>query len=84
MGDVKLAAMLAALTCIFGWRVMFVGMFFAFFTGATVGIFMLATKTATRKSTIPFGPFMILGVWAALMFNPETLNEITKLWALNN
>ena len=84
MGDVKLAAMLAALTCIFDWRVMFVGMFFAFLIGAVVGILMLITKKATRKSAIPFGPFMIFGIWTALIVGPDTLNTITKLWALNN
>lgn len=84
MGDVKLAAMLAALTCIFGWRVMFVGIFFAFLIGAAVGILLLVTKKATRKSAIPFGPFMIFGVWTALILGPETLNTVTKLWALNN
>lgn len=82
LGDVKLAAMLASITSLVNWQVMFVGIIIAFLTGAISGIILLMFTKATRKSAIPFGPFMILGIWIALLLSPQTLSNITKLWAL--
>jgi leader peptidase (prepilin peptidase)/N-methyltransferase len=55
-------------------------MFFAFLIGAVVGILMLITKKATRKSAIPFGPFMIFGIWSSVLIGEKYLIHITKLW----
>ena len=33
-------------------------LFTAYLIGAVVGVFLLATKKATRKTHLPFGPFL--------------------------
>lgn len=54
-GDVKLMIVLGIL---FGAQGAISLLFFAFFAGGTIGIFLLATGKATAKTAIPFGPFL--------------------------
>ncbi|MGO2654706.1 MAG: prepilin peptidase [Pseudoclavibacter sp.] len=66
-GDVKLAAPVGALLGWVGWSTLIVGAFAAFAVGAVVGVTLMATSGATRKSRIPFGPFMLIGAWIGLL-----------------
>ena len=66
MGDVKLALSLGALLGVLGVGAVLVGTLLAFVLGGLVSTVLLATGRANRKSTIPFGPFMLLGAFAAL------------------
>lgn len=66
MGDVKLALSIGALTGYFGWISAIDATFIAFLVGGVVSAFMLARGIAGRKGTIPFGPFMLVGAFAAL------------------
>jgi leader peptidase (prepilin peptidase)/N-methyltransferase len=43
-----------------------VGAFAAFLLGGLVGVALMATKLATRKSRIPFGPYMLAGAFLAV------------------
>jgi leader peptidase (prepilin peptidase) / N-methyltransferase len=65
-GDVKLAGVLGLYLGWLGWGVLFVGAFLGFLAGALVSIALLATRRAGRKSTIPFGPSMLVGALAAV------------------
>ncbi|WP_299036579.1 A24 family peptidase [uncultured Pseudokineococcus sp.] len=60
-GDVKLAGLLGLHLGYLGWAELAVGSFAAFLVGGLVGIALLVTGRAGRKSAIPFGPFMLLG-----------------------
>lgn len=60
-GDVKLAGALGMLLGWLGWGPLIVGGFSAFVLGGVVGAVLMMGRRATRKSRIPFGPFMILG-----------------------
>lgn len=65
-GDVKLAGVLGAALAWSGWGALVVGAFAAFVIGGIAGIALVSTRRATRKSAIPFGPYMLLGAWLGL------------------
>lgn len=60
-GDVKLAGVLGAALGWVGWGALAVGAFGAFVLGGVLSIILLSMRAVTRKSGIPFGPWMILG-----------------------
>jgi leader peptidase (prepilin peptidase)/N-methyltransferase len=62
-GDVKLAAVLGLYLGFLGWGNLLVGAFAAFVFGGVFGLVLMLIRRAGRKSTIPFGPWMILGAW---------------------
>lgn len=82
MGDVKLATMLGALIAPFGGSTLLAGFIFAFFLGAVIGVLLLVFKKATRKTLIPFGPYLVLGSWIALAVGNDTCRYIINLWSL--
>lgn len=60
-GDVKLAGVLGMYLGWFGWGALAFGWFAAFLLGGVFAIGLVLTRRATRKSGVPFGPWMILG-----------------------
>lgn len=66
-GDVKLAGVLGLHLGWLGWGQLALGAFLAFFLGGVVGLALIATGRATRKSAIPFGPFMLVGALVAVL-----------------
>ncbi len=69
-GDIKLMAV-----CGFwlGWKLALVAMFAAILTGGLWGIWLLASKNASRKSHFAFGPFLGFGVGAAYFWGDAVL-----------
>ncbi len=67
LGDVKLAGPMGALLAWLGWSTLLVGGFLGFAFGAVAGIVLLATRRASRRSALPFGPFMLAGAWTAIL-----------------
>lgn len=67
MGDVKLALVIGALTGYFGWEWVIVATFTAFICGSLVGVALMALRRAGRKSELPFGPFMLVGLYVSLV-----------------
>jgi leader peptidase (prepilin peptidase) / N-methyltransferase len=61
LGDVKLAGILALLTGWLGWPAAGAGIFSAFLLAGLVGGSLIAAGRANRKTTIPFGRFMLIG-----------------------
>ncbi len=70
-GDVKLAGVLGLYTAWLGWGAWAVGLFLGFFLGGVFGIALIAVKKGGRKTAVPFGPFMLLGVLIAVLVGPE-------------
>ncbi len=68
MGDVKLAGIIGLITGWVSWGTALVALMFAFFLSAIVSIILLATRKATMKSALPFGPFMLGGAILAIAF----------------
>ncbi|MBB4930927.1 leader peptidase (prepilin peptidase)/N-methyltransferase [Lipingzhangella halophila] len=65
-GDVKMAGLLGLFL---GWGSLgsvVSGTFLAFLFSATFGITLIVLRRATRKTAIPFGPFMIIGAFAVI------------------
>jgi leader peptidase (prepilin peptidase)/N-methyltransferase len=67
-GDVKLAGLLGLYLGWLSWGSVVVATFGAFLFGGIAGGVLMAARRATRKSAIPFGPFMLAGAFVALFF----------------
>ena len=65
-GDVKLAGMLGGVLGYLSWSAVLVGGFLGFLLGAVAGIIVIARGRGTRKTSLPFGPFMIAGALIAI------------------
>ena len=67
-GDVKLAGVLGIYLAWLGWDVFAVGAFLAFVLGGVLGVVLIAVRGASRKTAIPFGPFMLAGTLCAVLW----------------
>src|SRR6478609_1900119 len=65
-GDVKLAGIVGGVLGFMSYPVLVVGAFAAFAIGSIVGIAGIALRPGTPKSSIAFGPFMIIGALLSL------------------
>lgn len=65
-GDAKIAF---SIGLFLGFPAALVGLLFAFWSGAAVGIALLALGRASRKTEVPFAPFLALGSLAAFFFS---------------
>lgn len=70
LGDVKLAGLLGLYLGWLGWSSVAVGGFAAFLLGGVVGVGLLVTRRAGRKTRIPFGPAMLAGALLAVFAAP--------------
>jgi leader peptidase (prepilin peptidase)/N-methyltransferase len=66
MGDVKLAGVLGFYLGWLGWSELAVGSIGAFLLGGTFGVVLLLLRRAKRGTSVPFGPWMLLGAWIAI------------------
>jgi leader peptidase (prepilin peptidase)/N-methyltransferase len=66
LGDVKLAGVLGLYLGWLGWSSLLVGTFAGFLLGGLVGLALLVTRRAGRKSALPFGPAMLAGAMLAV------------------
>jgi leader peptidase (prepilin peptidase)/N-methyltransferase len=66
-GDVKLALLLGLLL---GYPAAINALVFAALIGAAVSVLLLGLGTATRRTFIPFGMFMVAGAVLALVQSP--------------
>lgn len=70
-GDVKLAGVLGMYLGWLGWGQLAVGAFLGFLLGGLVGGGLMIANRASRKSKIPFGPFMIVGAYLAVLVGAQ-------------
>ncbi|CAB5241215.1 unannotated protein [freshwater metagenome] len=61
MGDVKLGLSIGLFTGYLGATTTFISSMISFLLGSIVGLLAMILGKATRKTGIPFGPFMIIG-----------------------
>lgn len=66
-GDVKLALGAGAVLGWYGWSTVMLGTFAGFVFGALYGWALVILRRAGRKTAIPFGPFLIGGVFVGLL-----------------
>lgn len=81
-GDVKLAVILGAYLAWHGWGTLAVGAFGAFLLGGLFGVVLMALGRAGRKSTVPFGPWMLLSALLAVPFAPAVVRWYLGLMGL--
>ncbi|MDD3796686.1 MAG: prepilin peptidase [Lachnospiraceae bacterium] len=74
-GDIKL---MAAAGLLLGWKLTLVSMFLAVLTGG-YGIYLLAGKKKGRKDHFAFGPFLCIGMTAALLWGQALLDWYLRL-----
>ena len=67
MGDVKLSGVLGLFLGYLGFGPLAVGVFAAFLLGGLAGILILLTRRGTRRTAIPFGPWMLAGAWLGIL-----------------
>jgi leader peptidase (prepilin peptidase)/N-methyltransferase len=67
-GDVRLGPVLALALGWVAWRYAFWGFLGANLLGAVVGVALIAFGRAGRRTPIPFGVFLALGAFAALLY----------------
>ncbi|MEV7693547.1 A24 family peptidase [Microbacterium sp. NPDC089189] len=65
-GDVKLAAVVGLVLGYLGWDAVLWGVLAGFLSGGLYSVFLLSARRATRRTAIPFGPWMLLGAWLAI------------------
>jgi leader peptidase (prepilin peptidase)/N-methyltransferase len=66
-GDVKLSGVIGLYLGWFGASTLLAGLIGGYLLAAVTGIGLIVARRATRKSQIPFGPFMIAGTLAVLL-----------------
>jgi leader peptidase (prepilin peptidase)/N-methyltransferase len=64
MGDVKMLAMIGAFL---GWQAVLVTLVLSSFSGALVGLGLMASQRGSMKLALPYGTFLALGAVAAML-----------------
>jgi len=67
LGDAKLGLSLGALMAWLGWGVLLDGLVAAFLLAACYGIWLIASRRATMRGRLPFGPFLLAGTLLAVV-----------------
>ena len=82
MGDVKLAPILGVTLGWIGVSTAALGLFFAFVTGAIFGLVLIATKRASSRGSVPFGPFLLVGALISFICGVNVWNWYTSSFGL--
>ena len=69
-GDFKL---LAALGAWLGWQSLPLVILLSSAAGAVIGIFMIVSKLQERSQPIPFGPYLAIAGWIAMMYGEQLM-----------
>ncbi len=64
MGDVKMLAMIGAFL---GWQAVLLTLVLASFSGAVIGLAMIAGQRGSMKYALPFGTFLAIGALVAML-----------------
>jgi len=70
-GDVKLLAMIGAFL---GWKSALISLMLGAFIGTIVGIAMMILRGKDFKYAIPFGPFLSIGAFCALLWGNSLIS----------
>lgn len=73
LGDVKFAIMGGMIV---GLRLSYIWLFLAFLTGGIASAILIATRKASLKQKIAFGPFLILAIPLALLYGEKILSRL--------
>lgn len=68
-GDVKLSGLLGLYLGWLGLSALTAGLFLGYLSAAGAGLALIAARRASRKSLLPFGPFLLAGALAAILLS---------------
>jgi leader peptidase (prepilin peptidase)/N-methyltransferase len=80
-GDFKLFAALGAWL---GWQMLLPIILIAAFSGTVIGILMIAVRGRDRNIPIPFGPYLAVAGWIALMWGDELIASYLRFAGLSS
>jgi leader peptidase (prepilin peptidase) / N-methyltransferase len=81
-GDVKLAGLVGGYAAWLGWGPLLVAGFGAFAIGGAVGVLLMVTGRAGRRTALPFGPFMLAAAWLAVFAGDALSDAYLRLTGL--
>lgn len=74
-GDIRIGVFIGLML---GWQLTLVAIMTAYCIGSAYGVYLLSTKQATEKSSIPLGPFLSIGTAIAFFYGDRMID-----WYLN-
>lgn len=77
LGDVKLAGVMGLYL---GLRFVLLALLLAFISGAVAGLLLLITNKKGRKDALPFGPFLALGAYLAMLWGDIILRTYWSMF----
>jgi leader peptidase (prepilin peptidase) / N-methyltransferase len=80
-GDFKLFAALGAWL---GWKVLPMVIVLSAASGAMLGILMIALQGRDRRAPMPFGPYLAVAGWLAMMYGDSLLNGYLRISGLSH
>lgn len=80
MGDLKLAI---AIGLLIGWPDAILALMLAFITGSIWSIILMVRGAKNLRSTVPFGPFMALGVVLVILCGARIMDGYFSLFPIN-
>lgn len=78
-GDVKLAGIVGGVLGFLSYQALLIGAFGAFLIGSAGGLFVILKQQGSRKSAIPFGPFMVAGALLAFFASTPIAGMYSRL-----
>jgi len=75
-GDLRLGILMAV---ILGWKVMILALILSYIIGAVLSLILIASKKANRKTMIPFGPFLIMGLVVSMFWGELIITKYFEL-----
>jgi len=78
-GDVKLSGVLGIYLGWLSYGVLCVGLFLGFLVGGVFSIGLVVLKDGGRKTKVPFGPFMLLGAYLAVLVGQPMVDAYLSL-----
>jgi len=75
-GDFKLLAMLGAWG---GWQILPLTILLSSLVGAVLGLLMLRLRNAETSTPIPFGPYLAIAGWIALLWGEQITSSYLKI-----
>lgn len=76
-GDIK---MMAAFGFCIGWQNILLSLFIASIIGSLVAIYLLVFKKYGRKTEVPFGPFLAIGIYISILYGTQLINGYLRMF----
>lgn len=77
-GDIKMLAMIGAFL---GWKGALATLMLAAVAGSLIGLMLIAVKGKNFKYAVPFGPFLALGAFCALLYGESLISWYCSIGA---